>query len=347
MEKKLKENDHKSHWKHIHISKLYHRLEQEMEELEAEILGGSEEETEEEKAARIALESEEGDLEEDPEPKPEEEGDPEPAKEEKPGPDPEQDPEEKPDNTAFARMRHEKKQLEKRVAELEKKPDPHGEAVDKTVGKLVKVWESGVGDEGALLAGVRKAGTQEVMDIHSRAVAGEYGEMGEDVIKMIARELPMIQAREAVTQKDASTRKEALVNSFRAEAEQAKADFPAYADAESPEAKAKVEFDKSYLGTLDPETGEPDGTGILPEDLTMYLHSHPYVAHQFADAVFKGKTLNSDTSKAEMVKLTSERDSFKDRLAKYESIEAPSSSASSAHKKGSTSLEDLEKEILS
>lgn len=321
--------------------------EQEMEELETEILGGSEEETEEEKAARIALEDEAGDLDDDPEEKPEEEGDPEPVKDNKPEPDPEPEPDDKPDNAAFARLRHEKKQMEKRIAELEKKPDPQGEAVDKTVGKLVKVWESGEGDEGALLAGVRKAGTQDVMDIHSRAVAGEYGDMGEDVIKMIARELPMIQAREAAAQKDASTRKDALVNSYRAEAEQAKADFPAYADSESPEAKAKVAFDKSYLGTLDPETGEPDGTGSLPDDLTMYLHSHPYVAHQFADAVFKAETLNSDTSKAEVVKLTSERDSFKERLAKYESIEVPSSSASTAQKKRSTSQEDLEKQILS
>ena len=252
--------------------------EQELEELEAEILGGYEEETEEEKAARIAAEENPAaELEDDPEPKPEEEGDPEPVTDEEPEPEPE--PEEKPDNTAFARMRHEKKQLEKRIAELEKKPDPQGEPVENTVGKLVKVWESGVGDEGALLAGVRKAGTQELMAIHSKAVAGEYGEQSEDVITMIARELPMIQTRETAVQKEAKEKQDSLVKAFKAEADQAKADYPAYADAESPEAKFKVEYDKRQIGTLDPETGELDGTGALPADLALYLHSHPYVAH--------------------------------------------------------------------
>jgi len=320
--------------------------EQELEELEAGILEVSAEETEEEKAARIAAEEKAAkELEDDPEPKPEEEGDPEPVKDEEPEPEPEPEPEEKPDNTAFARMRHEKKQLEKRVAELEKKPDPQGEPVENTVGKLVKVWESGEGDEGALLAGVRKAGTQELMDIHGRALAGEYGEQGEDVITMIARELPMIQTRETATRQESTARRDALVKSFQAEAEQAKADYPAFSDAETPAAKFKAEFDKRQIGTLDPETGELDGTGVLPDDLALYLHSHPYVAHQFADQVFKAETLNSDTSKAEVAKLTGERDSYRTRLAKYESVEAPSS-AKSTRAAAASSLEELENEIL-
>ena len=47
-----------------------------------------------------------------------------------------------------------------------------------------------------------------------------------------------------------------------------------------------------------------------------------------------------------MAKLTSERDAYKERLAKYESPESPSSSAQAEHAKTGDSLEELEKKIL-
>ena len=340
--------------------------EQELEELEAEILGSSEEETEEEKSARIAAEQQaEQETDEERIAREKEEAETAEAErvaalsEEERGAEKQkaddaseaakaEEDTERERNGANAHARHKIKELQARVAEYEKKPDPTGETAESSVAKLVKVWADGDGDEGAHLANIRKASPDELADIHQKALEGAYGSHGEDVVKTVAEAMPMAMAQERRVEARATGRRQELLKAFEQENELAQADFPDYAKEDSEATKAKAEFDKRFLGTLDPKTGEPDGMGELPEDLTLYLHSHPYVHHQLVNAVFKANTLNSDTSKAETAKLTKERDSYKERLAKYESVESPSpSSAQTEEGTGGETLEDMEKQILS
>ena len=253
---------------------------------------------------------------------------------------------EKERNKANANARHKIKELEKKVAEYEKKPDPEGDAADKAVDKLVKVWESGEGDEAPLLGSIRKASSQELTAIYNKAVAGKYRDHGEDVIKAVTGAMTMVKDREERAGADVKATQEALVKEYEAEVDQAKTDYPDYADDKSDAAKAKVEFDKNMLGTLDPKTGEPDGTGALPEVLVNFITSHPYVHHQLADQVFKASLKNSDSSKATVAALTKERDGFKSRLAKYEGTEAPPGAKSTDAPTGGETAEDIEKEIL-
>lgn len=323
----------------------------ELEQLEAEIEAlvneepASEEDTN--SAAKDEVEAEEeageGKEEESAEKEPEEEADPE-AKEETPA-DEHKEEEQPANNAAFARMRHEKKQAEQKLADLQKKLDPQSETADSAVGKLVKVWDSGEGDEGTLMASIRQAGSQELSAIYEKAVSGEFGAHGDDVVAMVQREMPMIQNREAATKAQAQTRQDALMKDYNAEADMAKSEYPDYVDAQSDASKAKTGFDKKMLGTLDPETGELDGAGLLPDDLANYIQSHPLVHHQLADSVFKASLANSDSSAAKVAALTKERDNFKTRLAKYETIGAPTGGKSTDTPTGNETAEDIEKEI--
>ena len=288
------------------------------------------------------------------EPKPEEDGDPEPEKKSEPAVDPEAkaepEPEEKPDNSAYARLRHKAKELERQLAEARQKLQPEtgtDKSAEKAVKELAKVWDTGEGDEKSLIATIRNASSKELHDIYQKANSGEYGDQSDDVIAMIQREMPMVQQREAVANEDAKARREAIKKAYDDELKMAKEDFSEFAKEDSEGAKFLSEFTDKVAGTLDPETGELKG-GELPEELAMYLHSHPYVLHQLADKVFKQKTLNSEASSVEMAKLQKERDSYKNRLAKYEAVESPSSSAKTGDEAtGDESLEDLEKQILS
>lgn len=253
---------------------------------------------------------------------------------------PEEQKEEQPNNAAFARLRHDKKQLEKRLAELEKKPEPQGESVVRAVDKFVKVLVSGEGEEAPLLSSIRKtASAQDLQVVYDKAVAGDYGEHGDDVINMVAREMPMIQNRERQAGAEAKTKQDALIKDYQAEVKLVETDYPDYSDNESAASKAKTMFDKQMLGTLDPETGELDGTGELPEVLANFINSHPYVHHQLANSYYKASLTNSDSAKAEVAVIAKERDSLKTRLAKYEGIEQPSGAQGSNAPKANTAAE--------
>lgn len=314
----------------------------ELEELEDAILAAVEtpEAEEEESPAEVpekVEEQEEETSEEEPEQKPEEDAAPEAEEESE---------EEKPDNSAWARMRHEQKKLKEQLAALQKPEVPEGETADSSMDKLTKVWETGDGDEASLLANIRKASSTELAAIYDKAVAGQYGDFAEDVIKTVSESMTFAKAREDREAETARTRSEAIRKAYDDELDMAKSDFPDMAKEDSEGAKFFSEFMTGIAGTLNLETGELDGAGELPEELSMYLHTHPYVAHQLANKVFNAQSKNSDASKAELSKLNKEMAAIKERLAKYESVEVPSSSAGADDVVDDDDLEALEKEIF-
>jgi hypothetical protein len=310
----------------------------EIDELEKEIIGASEEEVIEEEIVEEEVIDKKA--EEDPEKKPEEAVVPE-IKEE-----PEVVEEEvKPDNSAYARMRHNEKEALKRVAELEEQLSPKSEAVKDTVDKLVKAWEDG--DDGkALLSSIRKASSQDLQAIWEGAAKGEYGDSSDDVITMIAREMPMIQNRETAKTAEAQTQRDEILSAINAEAEQAKADFPKFAVEGSDEAKALEGFTTKAIGTLDLKTGELDGLGNMPDDLAMYLHSHPYALQQLASNTFTAQTENSKVSMAKEAALTKEVATLKKSLEQYTTLGSPSA-AKDTQKSSANTPDELELEILS
>ena len=315
---------------------------EELKELEDAILAAAEtnpEAEEEEIPAELPedLEEQEDESNKETPEEPEKKGDPEPEEE------PE---EEKPDNSAFARQRHKIKELERKLAEQQKQLDPVVDTAESSVDKLVKVWETGDGDESKLLANIRKANSSELAAIYDKAIAGEYGDHGEDMIKTVAEIMPVAKAREDRDYANARDRSEAIQKALDDELSMAKSDFPDLAKDGSDGEKFLTEFIAGMAGTLNPETGELDGKGELPEELALYLHTHPYVAHQFANKVFKAQSKNSDASKSELTKLNKELASVRDRLAKYESLEVPSSSTSVGDDVAGDDLEELEKQIF-
>ena len=124
-------------------------------------------------------------------------------------------------------------------------------------------------------------------------------------------------------QAKAKDSRDAIMKDYEAEIDLAKSDFPDYSEDESAASKAKVEFDKSFIGTLDPKTGELDGKGTLPENLANYILTHPYVHHQLADAIFKASLTNSDSAQTDVAVLQKEVSSLKERLGKYEDLSSP------------------------
>ena len=311
----------------------------ELEELEAKILASSDEETapETDEVPEEIVETEN-----EPETKPENTDAPE-SKEEEPEPEPKTEPE--PDNTAYAKMRHKLKEAERKLAEAQK-PEATNDAADSSVDKLIEVWNDGVGDESAHLANIRKASSAELAAIYDKALAGEYGEHAEDVIKTVSEIMPVTKAREDQAYKNQRARSEQIRKTLDDEISMAKSDFPEFAEEGSEGEKFLNEYMADMAGELNQETGELDGNGKLPDDLALYLHTHPYVAHQLANKVFNAQSKNSEASRTETAKLSKELSAIKERLAKYESVETPSSSASVDDDGSGDDLEALERKIL-
>lgn len=255
-----------------------------------------------------------------------------------------------PDNSAFARQRREIKELKEKLASATAKPEPAKTAnlsADETVGAMVKVWETGVGDENALNAGIRKASSRELQDIYDKAVNGEYGDYGNDVIAMVAREMPMIQNRETRAMEKMREEQAAIVRDYEAEEKMAKEDFKHLAEENSPASAMMAEFNKSMIGSVDKETGSVVGDGALPENLAAYILSHPYVHHQLVDYVIKASGANSDSSKAGAAALQKQVRDLRSKLSKYETLDTPGGGTGAARTStGGETADDIEKEIL-
>lgn len=323
----------------------------ELDELEAKIIADDTEEAEEEESSEEESESQEQEEEsqeqEQSEEKNSEEKDNRESAEEK---DEGSEEEEKPeDNGAWARARRAEKKardLERQLAEANN-PKPAQESAKDAVEKLVKVWDSGDGNDKPMLKAVRQSNSSELVEIYNDAISGKYGEHGDDVIKMIQQELPVIQQREAMASKDANAKREASLKAYNDEIAMAKSDFKDFADAESEGGKFYANWLKDMAGTLD-ANGIHDGGGKLSEGLALYLHTHPYEAQQFAHNVFASPNSKSEAQKA--VKLQKEVDVLKKKLLKYESPADPSASQDRSGGKKTVqelSLEELEKQIES
>ena len=247
------------------------------------------------------------------------------------------------DNAAFAKMRHKLKEAERKLAEKEKQVAV-SESVKDTVGKLVKVWESGEGNDKPMLAAMSDASSKELMDIYSEAAKGTYGEQSEDVVRMVQQKLPFAQAREAQKAEEVRQNREAVRKEYDEEVNQAKEDYKHFAEAESEGGKFYKNFLKSIAGELD-DSGSHNGEGELPENLALYLHSHPYVAHQLADKVFKAQSSKANSS--ELTKAQKKISSLEKKLRKYEGVADPSpSKGTSAKSDFDMSQDELERKIL-
>jgi len=255
-----------------------------------------------------------------------------------------------PNNAAYARQRREIRELKEWKAEATVKLEHAKTAnlsVDETVGAMVKVWETGVGDENALNAGIRKASSRELQDIYDKAVNGEYGDYGNDVIAMVAREMPMIQNRETRAMEKMREEQAAIVREYEEEEKMAKEDFKYLAEENSPAAAMMAEFNKSMIGSVDKETGTVVGDGALPENLAAYILSHPYVHHQLVDHIVKASGANSDSSKAGAAALQKQVRDLRAKLSKYETLDTPGGGTGVASKStGGETSDDIEKEIL-
>lgn len=316
----------------------------ELDELEAHLLADDAEEEEEEQAEEAEESSEEEQQSEEQEESEEENSEEEDNRE---STEEESTSESTPrDNAAWAKMRHKMKEMEQKLAEKEAPAPQAKESAKQAVDKLVKVWESGDGNDKPMLTTIRSSTSRELTEIYTDAVAGKYGEHGDDVIKMVQQEMPIIQARESQASQDAQSKREAVRKEFDNEVDMAKTDYPDFADAESDGGKFYAKYLEGLAGKID-DSGKHDGGGELPEALSLYLHSHPYVAHQLADKVYKSHSSKSEGPK--VIKLQKEVDSLKQKLLKYESPATPSGIPVRGGNKTAQemSLEDLDKAITS
>jgi len=241
--------------------------------------------------------------------------------------------EERERNKGSAHLRHKVKRLEERLAQYEKKPRPSGEAVEDTVSKFVKALESG-GDENTHLARLRNAGSKDLVAIHQKAASGEYGEYCNEVIDAVSRLLPVAQAREAQEFDAEKARIEAAKKNMENERKQALSDFPEFADEESAAAKSLKRFMSDLIGTLDPKTGDMDDGGALPEELSLYLHTHPYALHQIVNHAHGVLQTNARAATEKENLLSAEVAKLKEELAKYKGLGTPSGAGQETEKPG-------------
>jgi hypothetical protein len=241
-------------------------------------------------------------------------------------------------------MRREKKRLERELAKAkEAKEKESAKSLSETVEKLAKAWESGDGNEGALVAKIRKASTQELSAAYDDALTGKYGDQSNDVIKLIERTMPMAQQREVRESETAKQNQQRLLEEYNAELDEAKQDYPELADPESDGGKFMQKFSADLIG-YDSKTGTFNGA--LSSELAAHLESHPNDYYQLAHAVYSSNSNNSEKAveSKEIAKSKKEITALKAEIRKLKGLEDPSARKRTT-KKGDTA-EDIKQKLI-
>jgi hypothetical protein len=176
-----------------------------------------------------------------------------------------------------------------------------------------------------------KLPSADVATVLRNALAGRMGEASAEIADLASKAMPVIQQREMQEQREVQERDNQGRAEHTRQIQTAIQQFPAYAKAETPEAKFLQEWDAANMG---------DGSALTPE-VRAHLRSNPLVHLQAVATAYQQRQVIQAQFSERETKLQQEIASLKKRLNLSESPESPSSPVASTTTAGGTLEERL------
>jgi hypothetical protein len=240
-------------------------------------------------------------------------------------------------------------------------PKAERASADDVLTYMVRAMDGKVGtpqENAQIEALARKAlseelSSTEIAGVLKRALGGGFGDMSEDIAEIAQRYAPIAMAREAEERNRAAESDEAErteKTAYHEELQQVASEHPALIKQDSAETKHVLEWDRVYLGEINPDTGKIVTPGVYDQAMVSHILKHPAVHARLAmqsfgpskkvDETPPAKPVNPEVAalKAQIAKLEE-----KDRLSK--SPEDTGSQGGGDEKKTRTS-DVIEQELL-
>lgn len=173
----------------------------------------------------------------------------------------------------------------------------------------------------------------QIASVQRAALQGQYGEASGEIADLASKYLPVVQQREreAVDAQQHATVEER--RSYETELAQARRDFPAFANKDTPEGK----FYREWVGKVFGDTAE-----AYPKDVQTYLSKHPSLLARSAAQAYSF----AQSASSELNKLRAEHEALRKKLALRDSPDSPSAPVGGDEARGEGlqgQLEELER----
>ena len=173
---------------------------------------------------------------------------------------------------------------------------------------------------------------QQVAEVLNKAMSNGYGERSAEIADMASKFLPLVQQREMremnVTQDQQRQERQGQA-ARQQELQQAVKEFKSYADANTPEAKFMIEWDKTVLPTL-------------PEAWRKSLEASPLAHARTVDAIYKRESVRD----SQITKLQQENQKLKAQKAAQDASPESSSAPVDSTKNGGDSLAEKRRRLM-